>query len=156
MSTNRSSDHHPGAPADAPLDGEHSPLLLGPDEAVGVILLSAPPVAGPSVALLLCDGEHRLVITVVVDGATAVEVARCLDLVAGVAVSGRVAGAVVGIVRRRDGRLGRRQSASLAGLVARCAGAGVTLLDLLVVWPGGWRSVRHLAAPGGGREDGER
>lgn len=134
--------------------GEVSPVLRSPDEAARVLRLVAPPTHGPALALLLCDAEHRLLMTVVVDGATANGVGRCLDLVLGVAGPAGVVGLVVGIVRPRGGRMAAEQEAALSGVADRCTRAEVDLLDVLVVWPGGWRSVWGLAAGPGGQEDG--
>lgn len=137
-----------------PPAGADRPLVRGPHQAAQLIRLAAPPAAGPAVALLLCDRDHRLLLAVVVEGATAGAVGRALSLVAGVASPTGVAGVVVGIVRSRGSRLGARQSAGLAGAAEGCARAGVALLDVLVVWEAGWRSVTDLAAGGAGSEDG--
>ena len=131
------------------------PVLSGPDHAASAIRLSAPPAAGPAVVVLLCDAGHRILLAVTVDGATASAVPRVVDLVLAVASSAGVTEIVVGIVRERLGQyLPKPDAAALAGLEPRCAAAGVNLLDLLVVGPRGWRSVRHLAAaPEGGEDD---
>ncbi|MDQ4097465.1 MAG: hypothetical protein M3144_06320 [Actinomycetota bacterium] len=102
--------------------------------------------------MLLCDADHRLLLAVTVDGASATAVPRVVDLVLAVAESAGVTGIVVGISRERLGQyLPKPDAAALAGLEDRCAAAGVNLLDVLLVGPRGWRSVRDLAAgpPGG-------
>jgi hypothetical protein len=82
-------------------------------------------------------------------------VPRVVDLVLAVSSSAGVSGIVVGIVRERLGQyLPKPDAAALAGLEQRCVSRGVSLLDVLVVGPRGWRSVRHLAAePAGGEDD---
>jgi hypothetical protein len=77
--------------------------LSGPDHAAAVIRLSAPPAQGPAIVVLLCDAEHRLLLSVTVDGAPPTSVRRIVDLVLAVAQSGGVAGIVIGIVRERWG-----------------------------------------------------
>lgn len=135
--------------------GGSEPVLSGPDHAASAIRLSAPPAAGPAVVVLLCDSARHILLAVTVDGATATAVPRVVDLVLTVSSSAGVSGIVVGIVRERLGQyLPKPEAAALAGLEPRCAAAGVTLLELLVVGPRGWRSVRHLAAgPPGGEDD---
>jgi hypothetical protein len=119
--------------------------------------LSAPPSDGPAVVLLLCDPSHRLLLAVVVDGATAGGVPSVVNLALEVAEPAGVAGIVVGIVQQRLGQyLPKPDVASLAGLADRCSGRGVALLDLLLVGPRGWKSVHHLAAAPGGDEDGNQ
>jgi hypothetical protein len=145
---------NPHCPTADRADGEVAPILSGPPDAARAISLSAPPHDAPAVVALLCDPDHRLILAMVVEGATAEAVPRCLDLVLQVAERGGIAGVVVGIVRGRRGPLGRRQAGHLAGLVDRCGRAGVDLLDVLVLSPGGWESVWHLAAEPTGGEDG--
>lgn len=137
-----------------PPAGADRPLVAGPDEAARLIRLAVDPPAGPALALLLCDAGHGLVLALAIDGATAGAVGRAVDLVAGVARPGGVEGVVVGIVRPRGTRLDPAQAAGLSGVADRCSAAGVALLDLLVVGPRQWRSVRALAGAGGAREDG--
>jgi hypothetical protein len=132
--------------------GSSDPILSGPDHAASAIRLSAPPAAGPAVVVLLCDADHRLLLAVTVDGAPPTAVPRVVDLVLAVSRSAGVSGIVVGMVRERLGQyLPKPDAASLAGLEARCAAVDVNLLDVLLVGPRAWRSVRHLAAapPGG-------
>ena len=130
------------------------PILSGPDHAASAIRLSAPPAAGPAVVVLLCNAEHRLLLAITVDGAGATAVPRVVHLVLAVAESAGVAGIVVGIVRERLGQyLPKPDAAALEGLEALCAAAGVSLLDVLLVGPRGWRSVRHLAASSAAGED---
>jgi len=145
----RCTSHGPGGP------GPSEPILSGPAHAASAIRLSAPPAEGPAVVVLLCDPDHRLLLAITVDGADATAVPRVVDLVLAVADSAGVAGIVVGIVQERLGQyLPKRAAAALVGLEARCAAAGVRLLDLLLVGPRGWRSVWDLAAsPPGGEDD---
>ena len=134
--------------------GGSEPVLSGPDHAASAIRLSAPPAAGPAVVVLLCDAGRRLLLAVTVDGAPPSAVPRVVDLVLAVASSAGVTGIFVGIVRERLGQyLPKPDAAALAGLEQRCAGSGVNLLDILVVGPRGWRSVRNLAAGSTGGED---
>jgi hypothetical protein len=127
--------------------------LSGPAHAAAVTRASAPPAEGPAVVALLCDVDHRLILAITVDGAPPSAVPNLVDLVLGVAEPAGVRSLVVSIVRERLGQyLPKPEEAVLAGLVARCARAGVNLLDVLLVGPRGWRSVRHLA---GGIEAGE-
>jgi hypothetical protein len=135
--------------------GGSEPVLSGPDHAASAIRLSAPPSAGPAVVVLLCDAERRILLAVTVDTAPPTAVPRVVDLVLAVSSSAGVRGIVVGIVRERLGQyLPKPDAAALAGLEPRCAAAGVDLLDVLMVGPRGWRSLRHLAAgPTGGEDD---
>lgn len=130
------------------------PVLSGPSDAAKVVRLSATPDVDDAVVLVLCGPDHRVVLTVVVDGATVAGVRAAIDLVLQVADTAGVTGLVVGIVRHRGGRLSRADEWALAGLVARCDAAGVDLLDLLVVGRRGWRSLWHLAdLPEEGEDD---
>ena len=131
------------------------PVLSGPDQAARVVRLSAPPAQGPAVVVLLLDARHRLLLTITVDGAPPAGAARAVDLVLAIAQPAGVAGVVVGIVRERLGQyLPKGDAAALAGMAERCAAAGVDLLDVLLVGPRGWRSVRHLAAQAREGDDG--
>jgi hypothetical protein len=105
--------------------------------------------------VLLCDAERRILLAVTVDAAPPTAVPRVVDLVLAVSSSAGVRGIVVGIVRERLGQyLPKPDAAALAGLEPRCAAAGVDLLDVLMVGPRGWRSLRHLAVgPTGGEDD---
>lgn len=142
----RCSTHDPGSDAS-------EPILAGPAHAAAAIRLSSPPAEGPSVVVLLCDRDQRLLVAMTVEGAPASGVRPAVDVVLGVAPSAGVAGIVVGIVQERLGNyLPKPDVASLRGLVARCAAAGVDLLDLLLVGPRGWRSLYSLAE---GSEEGE-
>ena len=135
---------------------EAGPVLAGPSDAAAVVRLSVGSAHKQAVVLLLCDPEHRLLLAITVEGAPVTGVSRALDLVLQVADSGGIAGVVVGIVRGRGGRLSRAEEASLAGLLTRCDGAGVDLLDVLVVGKRGYRSVWHLAEATVGGEDGDQ
>jgi len=130
------------------------PVLSGPSHAAAAIRLSSPPSDGPAVVLLLCDADHRLLLAVVVDGASAAGVPAVVNLALEVADPAGVAGIVVGIVQERLGQyLPKPDVAMLAGLADRCGARGVALLDLLLVGPRGWKSVHHLAGGPGGGED---
>jgi hypothetical protein len=136
--------------------GSSEPVLAGPDDAAAAIRLSAPPADGPSVVVLLCDADHRLILAITVDGAPATAVPRVIDLVLQVAESGGVAAVVVGIVRPRLERLSRPEAVALGGLLFRCDAGRVQLLDVLLVGPRRWRSLLHLAAMPGEGEDGHQ
>lgn len=136
----RCSTHESGAPQPS------EPVISGPDHAASVIRASAPPPEGPAVVVLLCDSSHRLIIAVTVDGAPPSGAAKVVDLVLSVAGSAGVSGIVVGIVQPRLGQyIPKPDADTLAGLAARCERGGVHLLDLLLVGPRGWRSIRDLA-----------
>ncbi len=123
------------------------PVLSGPAHAASAIRLSAPPAEGPAVVVLLLDSDHRLLLAITVDGAPPTAVPRVVDLVLAVAQSAGVAAIVVGIVRERLGQyLTKADTAALGGLEGRCTAEGVSLLDVLLVGPRGWRSVRPLAS----------
>ena len=137
--------------------GPSEPVLTGPAQAAAAIRLSSPPADGPAVVLLLCDADHRLVLAVVVDGASAAGVPSVVNLALAVAEPAGVAGIVIGIVQERLGQyLPKPEVAALAGLADRCTSRGVALLDLLLVGPRAWRSVHHLAAGPRGGEDGDQ
>jgi hypothetical protein len=121
------------------------PILSGPSDAAKVVRLSASPDVPEAIVLVLCGPDHRVQLTIVVDGAPLAGVRQAIDLVLQVAEPAGVTGLVVGLVRHRGGRLSRADEWALAGLVARCDAAGVDLLDLLVVGRRGWRSLWHLA-----------
>lgn len=133
---------------------EASPVLSGPSDAADVVRLSVSPHDQQAIVLLLCGPDHRLLLAVTVDGAPVTGVRRAVDLVLQVAESGGIAGLVIGLVRRRGGRLSGAELESLAGLVRRCDRAGVDLLDVLVVGRRHWRSLWDLAdLPGEGEDD---
>ena len=133
------------------------PVLRGPSHAAAAIRLSSPPSDGPAVVMLLCDPSHRVVLAVVVDGATAESVPQAVGLALEVAEPAGVGGIVIGIVRERLGQyLPKPEAAALAGLVDRCTGRGVALLDVLMVGPRGWKSVHHLAAAPGEGDHGDQ
>ena len=135
---------------------EAGPVLSGPSDAAAVVRLSVAPAHHQAIVLLLCDAEHRLLLAITVEGAAVTGVGRAVDVVLQVADSGGVAGLVVGIVRGgRGGRLTKAEESSLAGLLARCDGAGVDLLDVLVVGRRGHRSLWHLAEAPAEGEDGD-
>ncbi len=134
---------------------DSEPILAGPAHAASAIRLSAPPVEGPAVVVLLCDRDHRLLLAMTVEGAPPSGVRPTVDVVLGVAASAGVTGIVVGIVQERLGQyVPKPEAATLAGLVDRCAAHGVDLLDLLLVGPRGWRSLYHLAEAPEEGEDG--
>ncbi|MEW6153503.1 MAG: hypothetical protein AB1673_05885 [Actinomycetota bacterium] len=137
--------------------GSSEPVLQGPAGAVAAIRLSSPPAAGPAVVMLMCDSSHRLLLSVVADGATAAAVPSLVTLALEVAAPAGVSGIVLGVVRERLGSyLPRPEVAALRGVGARCAAGGVDLLDLLMVGPRGWRSVHHLAGGGEGDDHGHQ
>ena len=137
--------------------GPSDPVLTGPSHAAAAIRLSAPPSDGPAVVLLLCDADHRLLLAIVVEGASAGGVPSVVNLAMEVAEPAGVAGIVVGIVQERLGQyVPKPEAAALAGLADRCAARGIHLLDLLLVGPRGWKSVHHLAAAPAGGEDGNQ
>lgn len=132
------------------------PILAGPAHAAAAVRLSVPPAEGPAVVALLCDASHRLLLSIAVEAATPSRVPPIVDLVLAVAGPGGIRGLVIGIVQPRLGPLPIRQASALGGLAARCTGAGVALLDILLVGPRGFRSVQYLAGAGGSGEDGEQ
>lgn len=132
---------------------EPGPVLSGPAEAARVVRLSVSPHDQQAIVLLLCGPDHRLLLAVTVEGAPVTAVRRAVDLVLQVAESGGITGVVVGLVRRRGGRLSGAELTALAGLVRRCDRAGVDLLDVLVVGSRHWRSVWDLADLPGDSED---
>ncbi len=136
--------------------GSSQPVVASPADAAAVIRLSAPPAEGSSVVVLLCDADHRLILAITVDGASASAVPRVVDLVLQVAEPGGVAGIVIGLVRPRLERLNRVDAKALGGLLNRCHAGGLALLDVLLVGPRGWRSLLHLAALPGEGEDGRQ
>jgi hypothetical protein len=136
--------------------GPSEPVLSSPDEAAAVTRLSAPPSDGPAVVALLCDADHRLILAITLDGAPATAAPRVVDLVLQVAESGGVAGIVLGIVKPRLERLAPVEASALGGLLTRCQAAGVVLLDVLLVGPRAWRSLRHLAGLPREGEDGHQ
>jgi hypothetical protein len=145
-----------GACNNHPFREEASPVLSGPSDAAHVVRLSVSRQERQAVVLLLCGPDHRLLLTVVIDGAPLTGAARAVELALHVADSAGITGLVVGIVRGRGGRLSRAEVGSLAGLVARCDAAGVDLLDVLVVGRRHWRSLWHLADLPAEGEDGDQ
>ncbi|MDQ3978766.1 MAG: hypothetical protein M3314_04340 [Actinomycetota bacterium] len=134
---------------------EAGPVLSGPSDAARIVRLSVSPDDQQAIVLLLCGPDHRLLLAVTVAGAPISGVRRAVDLVLQVAESGGITGLVIGLVRRRGGRLSGEELAALAGLVHRCDQAGVDLLDVLVVGRRHWRSVWNLADLPAEGEDGE-
>ncbi len=138
-----------------PVDPGPDLVLAGPAHAAAAIRLSAPPAEGPAIVVLLCDGEHRLLLAMAVEGAPPTGVRGVVDVVLGVAGPAGVTGIVVGIVRERLGQyVPKPDEAAVRGLAGHCAAQGVDLLDLLLVGPRGWRSLYHLAQAPGEGEDG--
>ncbi len=128
-----------------PFGEDRSPILSGPSEAARIVRLSVSPHERQALVLLVCGPDHRLLLAITVDGASVPAVRPAVDLVLQVSESGGITGLVVGIIRRRGGRLSKADISSLRGLVRRCDEGGVDLLDVLVVGRRHWRSLWDLA-----------
>ena len=126
------------------------PRILGPAEARWALDASVGPVTEPLVAALVLDGDRRVALATVFDGATATDVPAIIDLLLQALAAHNDDALVLAVYRPGGSALPfRSDRETAASAVASCDAAGVELLEVFLV--AGPRSRSLLATPWGRR-----